>query len=70
MTRDALRQRGHVLLTMLTACAWCATFYPAGRGHSVTSRVGSAREREPWIAVQRAARESLGKREAEQEAHV
>jgi hypothetical protein len=29
-----------------------AAFYPAGRGHSVTSAVGSAWEREPWIVVQ------------------
>ena len=40
---------------------WRATFYPAGRGHSVISAVGSAWEREPWIAVQRAAWESLRK---------
>ena len=32
---------------------------------SVTSAVGSAWEREPWAAVQRAAWESLRKREAE-----
>ena len=44
---------------------WRTTFYPAGRGHSATSAVGSAWEREPWIAVQRAAWESLRKREAE-----
>jgi hypothetical protein len=43
---------------------WRATFYPAGRGHSVTSAVGSAWEREPWMAVQRAAWESLRRREA------
>jgi hypothetical protein len=31
---------------------WRATFYPAGRGHSVTSAVGSAWEREPrWRDV-------------------
>ena len=41
---------------------WRATFYPAGRGHSVTSAVGSAWEREPWIAVQPAGH--LAKREA------
>jgi hypothetical protein len=116
MTADDVRQRRHLLFTMLTACAWReapagptpvvaglrtflggwlgigrivvgmarqsydlqltrygeegwrATFYPAGRGHSVTSAVGSAWEREPWTAVQRAAWESLRKREADQEA--
>ena len=110
---DDLRQRRHILFTMLTACAWRdtpgspapvvaglraflggwlgigrivvgmarqdydlqltrygdegwrATFYPAGRAHSVTSAVGSAWEREPWTAVQRAAWESLRKRELE-----
>jgi hypothetical protein len=45
---------------------WRATFYPAGRGHSVTSAVGSAWEREPWTAVQRAAWESLRRREADE----
>jgi hypothetical protein len=44
---------------------WRATFYPAGRRHSVTSAVGSAWEREPSIAVQWAAWESLRKQEAE-----
>jgi hypothetical protein len=43
--------------------AWRATFYPAGRAHSVTSAVGSAWEREPWIAVQRAAWKALRRRE-------
>jgi hypothetical protein len=113
MTADDLRQRRHLLFTMLTACAcrdapgglppvvaglrtflggwlglgrivvgmarqgcdlqltrcgeegWRTTFYPAGRWHSVTSAVGSAWEREPWTAVQRAAWESLRRREAE-----
>jgi len=37
--------------TRYDAQGWRATFYPAGRGHSVTSAVGSAWEREPWIAV-------------------
>jgi hypothetical protein len=44
---------------------WRATFYSAGRAHCVTSAVGSAWEREPWIAVQRAAWETLRRREAE-----
>jgi hypothetical protein len=44
---------------------WRATFYPESRTHSVTSAVGSAWEREPWIAVQRAAWESRRRREAE-----
>jgi hypothetical protein len=44
---------------------WRATFHPAGRGHSVTSAVRSAWEREPWTAVQQAAWENLRKRETE-----
>jgi hypothetical protein len=108
---DDLRQRRHLLFTMLTACAWRnspagpalvvaglrtflggwlgigrivvgmarqsydlqltrygeegwrATFDPDGRGHSVTSAVGSAWPREPSIAVQRVAWKRLRKRD-------
>ena len=52
------RQRYDLQLTRYGEEGWRATFYPAGRGHSVTSAVGSAWEREPWMAVQRAAWES------------
>jgi hypothetical protein len=45
-------------LTRYEEEGWRATFYAAGRGHSVTSAIGSAWEREPWTAVQRAAWES------------
>jgi hypothetical protein len=34
---------------------WRATFYPSGMEHSATSAIGSAWERTPWRAVQRAA---------------
>ena len=64
------RQGYDLQLTRYGDEGWRATFYPAGRGHSVTSAVGSAWEREPWIAVQRAAWESLRRREEEQGAHV
>jgi hypothetical protein len=37
---------------------WRATFYPAGRAHSVVA--GSAWEPTPWRAVQRAAWDALG----------
>jgi hypothetical protein len=47
------------------AQGWRATFYSEGIAHSATAAVGSAWEREPWTAVQRAAWESLRKREAE-----
>ena len=59
------RQGYDLQLTRYGDEGWRATFYPAGRGHSVTSAVGSAWEREPWIAVQQAAWESLRRREAE-----
>jgi hypothetical protein len=59
------RQSYDLQLTKYGEEGWRATFYPAGRGHSVTLAVGSAWEREPWTAVQRAAWESLRKREAE-----
>jgi hypothetical protein len=59
------RQGYDLQLTRYGEEGWRATLYPAGRGHSVTSAVGSAWEREPWIAVQRAAWETLRKREAE-----
>jgi hypothetical protein len=59
------RQSYDLQLTRYGGEGWRATFYPAGRAHPVTSAVGSAWEREPWIAVQRAAWESLRRREAE-----
>jgi hypothetical protein len=60
------RQSYDLQLTRYGDEGWRATFYPAGRGHSVTSAVGSAWEREPWTAVQHAAWESLRRREAEE----
>jgi hypothetical protein len=53
------RQSYDLQLTRYGEEGWRATFYPAGRAHSVTSAVGSAGKREPWIAVQRGAWESL-----------
>jgi hypothetical protein len=49
------RQGYDLQLTRYGDEGWRATFYPAGRGHSVTSAVGPAWERGPWTAVQRAA---------------
>jgi hypothetical protein len=60
------RQSYDLQLTRYGEEGWRATFYPAGRGHSVTSAVGSAWEREPWTAPQRAAWESLRRREAQE----
>ncbi len=44
---------------------WRATFYPAGRTHSVTAAIGSAWDRQPWRAVQRAAWEALRRADAQ-----
>lgn len=49
------RQGYDLQLTRYGDEGWRATFYLAGRGHPVTSEVGSAWERESWTAVQRAA---------------
>jgi hypothetical protein len=62
------RQGYDLQLTRYGGEGWRATFYPAGRDHSFTSAVVSAWEREPWIAVQRAAWDSLRRREAEEAA--
>jgi hypothetical protein len=59
------RQGYDLQLTRYGEEGWRATFYSEGIAHSVTSAAGSAWEREPWIAVERAAWESLRKREAE-----
>ena len=40
---------------------WRATFYRAGRTHSLTAAVGTAGERTPWRAVQGAAWQTLRK---------
>jgi hypothetical protein len=42
---------------------WRATFYTTGMEHSPTSATGTAWERTQWRATQRAARETLKKRE-------
>jgi len=53
------RQGYDLQLTRYGTEGWRATFYPAGRAHSQTTAVGSAWEREAWIAMQRAAWEGL-----------
>jgi hypothetical protein len=39
--------------------AWRCTFFTTGREHSLTSTTGSAWEKTPWLAVQRAAARAL-----------
>jgi hypothetical protein len=54
------RQGFDLQLARHGAEGWRATFYPAGRtAHSQTSAVGSAQAPEPWVAVQRAAWETV-----------
>ena len=52
------RQAFDLELTRFGDEGWRATFFPAGRAHSVAA--GSAWEATPWRAVQRAAWEALG----------
>jgi hypothetical protein len=52
------RQGFDLELTRFGDEGWRATFFAAGRAHSVVS--GSAWEATPWRAVQRAAWEALG----------
>jgi hypothetical protein len=57
------RQSYDLELTRYGEDGWRATFYAAGRAHSVTAAVGSAWGRTPWDATQRAARAALVKAE-------
>src|SRR5574342_1330258 len=57
------RQGFDLELTRFGDEGWRATFFAAGRAHSVVS--GSAWEATPWRAVQRAAWEALGLPELE-----
>ena len=43
---------------------WRATFYTTGMEHSTTSATGTAWERTPWPATQRAAWETLERTDA------
>jgi hypothetical protein len=51
-------------LTRYDEKGWRATFYTRGMEHSLTSATGTAWERRPWHATQRAAWEELTKAEA------
>jgi hypothetical protein len=55
-----MRRQGYDLyLTRYDGRGWRATFYVTGMEHSLTSTTGSAFERTPWKAVQRAAARTL-----------
>jgi hypothetical protein len=53
------RQGYDLQLTRYDGRGWRATFFTSGMEHSATSATGSAFERSPWKATQRAAWEAL-----------
>jgi len=53
----------HFQLTRYNEPGWRATFYTTGMEHSPTSATGTAWERTPWHATQRAAWVALMKAE-------
>jgi hypothetical protein len=55
------RQGFDLQLTQYDDRGWRATFYTTGMEHSPTSATGTAWERTPWRATQRAASETLKK---------
>jgi hypothetical protein len=58
----AMHRQGYDLqLTQYDDRGWRATFYTTGMEHSPTSATGTAWERTPWHATQRAAWEALTK---------
>src|SRR5262249_55277928 len=65
------RQGFELQLTQYDDRGWRATFYTTGMEHSPTSATGTAWERTPWHATQRAVWETLKKADAgwEETAH-
>src|ERR671935_1945734 len=59
--RGMYRQGYDLSLTRYAGEGWRATFYVTGKEHSATRATGSAWERTPWRAVQRAAWEAMNK---------
>jgi hypothetical protein len=57
------RQGFDLYLAQYADEGWRCTFFVTGRGHSLTSTTGSAWEKTPWLAVQRAASRALDKME-------
>jgi hypothetical protein len=55
ITDGIARQGFDLQLTRYESEGWRATFFPEGLAHSMTAAVGSAWQRDPWVAVQRAA---------------
>jgi hypothetical protein len=63
LERGMARQGYDLQLTRYANEGWRATFYVAGREHSMTQATGSAWEPTPWRAVQGAAWEVLRRTE-------
>jgi hypothetical protein len=61
--RGMTRQGYDLSLTRFANEGWRATFYLWGMAHSFTSTTGSAWEKTPWQAVQRAAWDALTRME-------
>ena len=61
--RGMARQGYDLALTRYANEGRRATFYPCGREHFFTSTTGSALEKTPWQAVQRAAWDTLTRME-------
>ena len=59
ITVGMARQGYDLQLTRYDERGWRATFYATGMEHSATGATGSAFERTPWRAVQRAGWETL-----------
>ena len=59
------RQGFDLQLTQYDERGWRATFYTTGMEHSPTSATGTAWERTPWHATQRAAWEGLNNSETD-----
>jgi hypothetical protein len=57
------RQKYDLQLTRYDEKGWRATFYTSGMEHSLTSATGTAWERTPWHATQRAAWDALRRTE-------
>jgi hypothetical protein len=61
VTVGMVRQGYDLQVTRYDDSGWRATFYTTGMEHSPTSATGTAWERTPWHATQRAAWAAIGK---------
>jgi hypothetical protein len=54
-----MNRQGYDLALTQYPDGWRCTFFVTGKEHSLTPTTGSAWEKTPWLAVQRAAARSL-----------